>query len=107
MKTNSHSVKIFIAGDLYKIRTVCRHYCLCGLCVTVTPTEFIYTGGAETGAEIGLINYARFPMEAEKIDEHMFALAKLLMNACCQKSCSVVTPTESHYLQNDNIEVKR
>jgi hypothetical protein len=46
-----------------------------GLCVTLTPTEFIYTrtqdsastAGGEPGFIIGLINYPRFPASPESI----------------------------------------
>jgi len=107
MVCKTHQVKIFIAGDLDQIRKTCRIYCLCGLCVTITPTEFIYTGGMETGVEIGLMNYARFPDEPFKIDEHAMNLARQLMADCFQRSCSVVTPTESHYLQNEGITIPR
>jgi hypothetical protein len=107
MTSTTYQVKIFIAGDLSQIRKTCRSYCMCGLCITITPTEFVYTGGMETGAEIGLINYARFPLETSKIDGHAMNLARQLMADCCQRSCSVVTPTESHYLQNETIAIPR
>ena len=37
-----------------------------GLCVSVTPTKFIYTNGGENGCIIGFINYPRFPSTKEK-----------------------------------------
>lgn len=67
-QVESYSVKILIAGDLDVIKQTCRRYCFTiGLCVTVTPTSFIYTGGEESGAIIELINYARFPKNAKDI----------------------------------------
>lgn len=40
---------IYIAGDAEHAKQVCRDFCLAvGLCVTVTPTTFIYSGGKAT-----------------------------------------------------------
>ena len=102
MKTvNAYQVNIHIAGDLQAIRATCRKFCYeKGLCVSVTPTEYIYTGGAETGAIVGLINYPRFPELPEVIHECAGQLADQLMVDCCQRSCTVVAPDETHYLQN-------
>ena len=52
---------IFIAGDGAEARRICRAYCMeVGLCVHVADWDFIYTGGAERGVRVGLINYPRF-----------------------------------------------
>ncbi len=57
-------VSIFIAGDYDKAHEICRAHCdAVGLCVTVTATSYIYTGGEEAGVIVGLINYPRFPSE--------------------------------------------
>lgn len=90
-----------------------QEYTLCGLCVTVTPTTFIFTGGEESGAAVGLINYPRFSSEnSEKsvIEDHAIALAALLMTRCCQRSCTVVTTGTSGnavWLQNEAIQAHR
>ncbi|ARB06063.1 hypothetical protein FDH38_gp009 [Dinoroseobacter phage vB_DshS-R5C] len=34
-----------------------------GLCVTVTSTRFVFTGGYEMGYRVGLRNYPRFPVD--------------------------------------------
>jgi len=47
---------------------ICREFCdKVRLCVTITPTKFIYVGGWEPGCIIGLINYPRFPSEPNLI----------------------------------------
>lgn len=48
----SYPVSIFIAGDPDAARRICRNFCdEEGLCVTVTPTTYVYTGGDENGHE--------------------------------------------------------
>jgi len=48
-----------------------------GLCVTVTPTTFVYKDGREDGAVIGLINYPRFPTTREKLKQTAEEIAGL------------------------------
>ncbi len=69
-----------------------------GLCVTVTPTNFVYTGGAESGVCVRLANYPRFPSDIVKIDEKAFALARLLRDGMCQWSVMIETPTKTTWL---------
>jgi ferredoxin len=60
----AYPVSIFIAGDAALAKSICREFCdKEGLCVTVTPTTYVYTGGEEAGVIVGLINYPRFPVE--------------------------------------------
>ena len=91
-------VKIFLAGDISTIKQVCRKYCKeVGLCVTINPTLFIYTGGEEFGAEIGLLNYPRFPDSAEGITNKALTLAVQCRDAAYQHSFLVVTPEQTIY----------
>jgi hypothetical protein len=66
-----------------------------GLCVSVTPTRFVYTSGSEPGLIVGLINYPRFPSTPDKIRTHAFKLAELLLRGCKQLWVSVVLPDET------------
>lgn len=98
MNTTSPTIRfdIFIAGDLAQAKQVCRQFCLdVGLCVTVEPVSFIYTGGEEIGVRVGLINYPRFPATAGEIEEKARALAAALMHGLCQHSYSIVGPEET------------
>lgn len=84
---------IFVAGDFAIIKQICREHCFNeGLCVTVTPTDYIYTGGEEAGAIIGLINYPRFPEDSHKIILKATKLGRILMENCFQKSFSITMP---------------
>lgn len=99
---DTYWVKIYISGPTDVIEQVCRGYCKqVGLCVTVTPTKFIYTGGEETGVEVGLVNYPRFPVEDfTALDKHAVVLGMDLLEATLQNSFMVMTPTITHWYSN-------
>ena len=86
---------IFIAGEIADARRCCRKFCMEGLCVTIEPIDFVYTGGAEAGVRVGLVNYPRFPSEPAKIVETAIRLANALRDDLCQHSWLIVTPTET------------
>ena len=50
------------------------------LCITITPTNYVYTNGAEHGWRIGLRNYPRFPLDEDSslLTEVAENLGKLL-----------------------------
>jgi len=91
----TYTATIYIAGDLTLARQVCREFCRQGLCVTVEPTEFIYTGGAEVGVRVGLLDYPRFPAGSHRTQSKAIELADLLRERLCQHSWLVVTPDET------------
>ena len=92
----TYQVKIYLAGDIGIIKQECRKYCLeIGLCVTITPTTFIYTGGEELGVEIGLINYPRFADTQENILKKAIELAGRCRDAACQHSFLIIDNTET------------
>ena len=104
----TYTATIYIAGELEVMRATCSDYCLrLGQCVSLTPTEYIFTGGTERGAAIGFINYPRFPAPKEQIERRAIELANLLLNDCCQRSCSVVCGDTTIYLTNPDITVGR
>jgi hypothetical protein len=81
---------------LYRAHALCRAYCdEIGLCVTVTPTRFVYTDGGEDGCAVGLINYPRFPSTREQIKERALVLAERLRVEFVQKRVSVVFTDET------------
>jgi hypothetical protein len=77
------------------IREECFHV---GLCVTIEPTTFIYTGGEETGFVIGLLNYPRFPSTPEDLRSKAEALMHRLLDATFQHSALLVTPDETVWM---------
>lgn len=95
----SYQATIFIAGDLEKARAGCRMYCdEIGECVTVTPTEYVYTRGEETGVAIGFINYGRFPRSRDVIFARACNLARRLLIILGQDSASVVATDRTIWL---------
>lgn len=88
-------------GSLCNPETVireCQAYCdAVGLCVSITETRFIYTGGSEPGLVIGLIAYPRFPKT--EIEGHAITLAKKLKLAARQLRVSIVTATWTWMLE--------
>jgi len=91
----TYTATIHMAGCLRTAMETCRRFCMEGLCVTVEVSTFVYTGGAEEGFRIGLLNYPRFPSEPEKILQTAYRLADRLRKDCCQHSWLIVTPDET------------
>jgi len=100
-------VTVYIAGEYADAVASLRRQCLeDGLCVTVTPTTFVYTGGAETGVAVGFINYPRFPKPSVEIEARAIAVAERLMRDLCQLSASVVGPTSTVWLTRRKEDAK-
>jgi len=70
-------------------------------CVTITPTTFVYVGGQEPGAAIGLINYPRFPKACAWLKTNALALAAVLLGSLKQNRVIVVMPDETVVLTNE------
>lgn len=98
---DTYTVKIYVSGPLDIIEQTCRKFCrFCrrGYCVTVDLTKFIYTGGEETGAVIGLVNYPRFPKDEVEIRVDATELALMLIEDTYQDSALIVTPETTTWL---------
>jgi len=72
-------------------------------CVTLNPTEFIYTGGNEPGALIGLIQYSRFHREESEIVSIAINLANKIMEMFGQFRVSIITPEMTYMLKNSKL----
>ena len=90
---------IYMAGDVAEAKRICAEYCFnVGLCVTVTETEFIYTGGREVGFVVGLVNYPRFPSIPDDIFKRAEDLAVVLIRGLMQWSALIQTPTAATWI---------
>jgi hypothetical protein len=91
--------RIYISGPQAVAEHVIRKSCLEeGLCVTIEPTKFIYTGGEETGVVVGLINYPRFPSDPIQIRKRAESLACVLLDQLHQHSVLIMDPTETRWI---------
>jgi len=102
-------VKIYLAGPIEVAKQICREqFYKEGWCCTINPTDYIYTGGEESGYVIGFINYARFPLDVcdfRLFSDRCLKFAELLMKETFQKSCSVVTSEHTYFLSNELKEI--
>lgn len=91
IEVSTYTAQIYIGGDYARAKQFCQRFCLeAGLCVTVEPVEYVYTGGCEAGVRVGLINYARFPAEPADIFAQALMLARVLRIELSQHSFSIV-----------------
>jgi hypothetical protein len=98
VSVDSWWVWIYVAGDLNTSEMICRKECFeIGLCVTVQPIRYIFTGGTEDGVQVGLINYGRFPDNKDSILKKAVDLGRKIAEANHQWSYSVIAPSESLY----------
>lgn len=102
MKTETattHIVRLYLSGPIEVAKQAIRAETLrAGLCVTIEPTTFIYTGGEEAGYVVGLLNYPRFPCDPQALDERSHDLMEKLLAATHQHSALMVTPTKSVWI---------
>lgn len=92
----SYPVSIFIGGNAKEAALWARGYCDdVGLCVTVTETRYVYTGGLTFGVVVGLINYPRFPLTGGEIWAHAEALAAILCRGLKQESYTIQAPDKT------------
>lgn len=92
----SFNVDIHMAGDINLAAGVIQRYAAdTGMCISLTPQSFIYTGGREEGFKVGFINYPRFPKDPGDIVARARDLASVLRVQLGQHSYSIVTPIET------------
>ena len=91
--------------DEYMVRKIAQAYCNeVSLCVTVTPTTFLYKDSGEYGAVVGLINYPRFPATESEIVDHAKALGYRLLRGLKQNRVSIVTTNDTIMLEKEDDE---
>ncbi len=89
---------IYVGGDISHARQKLRELCFPkGLCATITPTEYMYAGGEESGFVVGMIQYPPF-METEKgLLEKAVKVGKALAENAFQWSFTIVTKEKTFY----------
>lgn len=97
--TPTYQLRIYMSGPIEVAKQVLREECFhVGLCATIEPTTFIYTGGEEAGFVIGLLNYPRFPSEPEDLHFKAEALMHRLLDATFQHSSLLVAPEKTLWI---------
>jgi hypothetical protein len=94
----TYAIRLYLSGPIEVAKQALRAECLReGLCVTIEPTTFIYTGGEEAGYVVGLVNYPRFPSTPEGLRIRARAVMVALLDATHQHSALMVTPETSEW----------
>ena len=99
LEVPTFNANIYLAGPIEVAEQIIRRECLVeGLCVTITPTTYIYSGGEESGYVVGLINYPRFPKSPEEITDRAIKLGKIILDETYQQSLTVVTSDKTYFI---------
>jgi len=97
---DTYTASIFVTGE--NVVEACQKYCNTrGLCVTITETLHVYTGGQEKGYIIGLINYPRFPKSTSELEEIAHDLAHYVFEQTnYEGSFTIQTSVETAFVSN-------
>jgi len=88
--------------SINEVKSCCQDYCnSVGLCITVTPTTFIYKDGNEDGCFVGFINYPRFPSTPEEILNTASKIANDLMIKFNQDKVSIICSDKTYMIENE------
>lgn len=100
----AYQARIYMSGPIEVAKQVIRAECLrAGLCVTIEPTTFIYTGGEEAGYVVGLIDYPRFPSHPVAIEDRARNLMEKLLEETHQHSGLLMTPNVSTWISKREV----
>tara|TARA_S200002703_G_C3660122_1_gene202736 strand:+ start:208 stop:543 length:336 start_codon:yes stop_codon:yes gene_type:complete len=98
------SYNIYIAGAFEAACLCLQEFCgEKGACFSVTATEYVYSGGRESGVIVGIINYGRFPSTDESLARLSEEVAKVLILGLHQNSASVVGPKGSMWITRERM----
>ena len=90
-----------IVHSIDEVKEICQKYCNeVGLCVTITPTNFVYVDGQEEGCFIGLINYPRFPTTSDYISKTALELAQIFLEKFKQLKISVICNDKTYMIES-------
>lgn len=89
------TARVWIAGDYDAARAFTRQWCAeRGACWSLSPADYIYTGGEERGLVATLIHYPRFPrtLPSVEIPDEAREFGEALMRALGQASFTMEAP---------------
>lgn len=97
--SHTYVISLYLSGPIEIAKQAVRAETLReGLCVTLHPTTYIYTGGEESGYVVGLLNYPRFPCDPQQLEHRARDLMFKLLTATHQHSALMVTPERSEWI---------
>lgn len=100
---SSYWVKIYLSGPINEAKQIIRkHAKEVGMCVTIEPTTYIYTGGEEEGYVVGFINYPRFLTPESEIWDRAVELAQLLKAGTYQDSYTIMDSNRAIWVSDRN-----
>lgn len=103
--SDSLLTEVLIAGDFAQISQFCREFASKNtICVVISPTNFIYNFGEESGASIRLINTPKNLKSNSEVMELAVQLARFLMDKCFQKSSVVLNSGKSILIERLDME---
>lgn len=106
--SKTYNMSIYMAGDIETAKAYLRRYCYkTGFCVTITQTQFIYTGGEEAGFIVGIVNYPRFPTTQKHLFLRARKIARSLIRACCQRTALIVPTVPSDRTEWLEVRINR
>lgn len=99
--SGAYGYRIWMAGDYDDAKRVCREVCAeKGACYSITPHDFIYSGGEEAGFCVTVLNYPRFPKTPQCLSDETASLAHKLMLRLGQGSYTI-----EGYGQEKNVSI--
>ena len=103
---SSFQSRIYIAGDYAVAKKICRDFCEDGFCVSISKVDYIYKLGEESGVEIKLINYPRFPKSEADIKQKAASLSVNLLFGLNQGSLTIVNDDSTVFMSRREVDLK-
>jgi len=93
-----------VIHNITEVENIIQQYCdHVGLCVTITPTKFIYKDGFEDGCFICLIQYPRFPTKEDYIKDTAINIAKIFLKKFKQLRISIICSDKTYMIEKEDL----
>lgn len=97
----SATVSIYCTGDKARLYAAVQETIdAIGLCVSIFPCDYLFTGGQESGYEIRLINYPRLPFDMDTMMAKAGHVAQAVFTVNPKGSLTIVAPHETIFWSN-------
>ena len=101
-------VAIYVGGSAEQACELCRTWVeRHPRCVTVEPLGFVYTGGAEAGVRVKLINYPRFPSSPAELWHAARKLALHLLHGLGEQSLCLVATDRTEWISRRALDIAK